>query len=51
MKIGILGASTMGTGLIQICAQHGFDVVYRARRHESVTAAYFQRMAHAGAER
>ena len=40
MKIGILGASTMGTGLIQICAQHGFDVVYRARRHESVTAAY-----------
>ena len=40
MKIGILGASTMGTGLIQICAQHGFDVVYRARRHESVTSAY-----------
>lgn len=30
----------MGTGLIQICAQHGFDVVYRARRHESVTSAY-----------
>lgn len=40
MKIGILGASTMGIGLIQICAQNGFDVVYRARRQESVTAAY-----------
>lgn len=40
MKIGILGASTMGIGLIQICAQHGFDVVYRARRQESVDAAY-----------
>ena len=25
MKIGILGASTMGIGLIQICAQHGFE--------------------------
>ncbi len=40
MKIGILGASTMGMGLIQICAQHGFDVVYRARRQESVDTAY-----------
>ncbi len=40
MKIGIIGASTMGSGLIQICAQHGFDVVYRARRQESVTKAY-----------
>lgn len=39
MKIGILGASTMGIGLIQICAQHGFDVVYRARRQESVNTA------------
>ena len=39
MKIGILGASTMGIGLIQICAQHGFEVVYRARRQESVKAA------------
>ena len=39
MRIGILGASTMGIGLIQICAQHGFEVVYRARRQESVNAA------------
>lgn len=39
MKTGILGASTMGIGLIQICAQHGFEVVYRARRQESVNAA------------
>lgn len=30
----------MGMGLIQICAQHGFDVVYRARRQESVDTAY-----------
>lgn len=40
MKIGILGASTMGRGLIQHCANCGFDIVYRARSQKSVDAAY-----------
>ncbi len=40
MKIGIVGASTMGAGLIQLCAQREFDVVYNARRQESIDSAY-----------
>lgn len=40
MKIGILGASTMGRGLIQHCANCGFEVVYRARSQKSVDDAY-----------
>ncbi|MGP1441978.1 MAG: 3-hydroxyacyl-CoA dehydrogenase family protein [Anaerovoracaceae bacterium] len=39
MKIGILGSSTMGRGLIQHIANCGFDVVFRARRQESVDQA------------
>lgn len=39
MKIGILGASTMGRGLVQHCANCGFDVVFRARKQESVDEA------------
>ncbi len=40
MKIGILGSSTMGRGLIQHCANCVFDVVYRSRSQESIDAAY-----------
>ncbi|MCI8284381.1 MAG: 3-hydroxybutyryl-CoA dehydrogenase [Firmicutes bacterium] len=40
MKIGILGASTMGRGLIQHCANCGFDIIYRARSQKSVDSAY-----------
>ena len=40
MKIGILGASTMGRGLIQHCANCGFDIIYRARSQKSVDDAY-----------
>ena len=35
-KIGVLGTGTMGAGIIQVCAQKGFEVVMRARREASV---------------
>ena len=35
-KIGVLGTGTMGAGIIQVCAQNGFEVVMRARRESSV---------------
>ncbi|MDD6190527.1 MAG: 3-hydroxybutyryl-CoA dehydrogenase [Firmicutes bacterium] len=34
--IGVLGTGTMGAGIIQVCAQAGYDVVLRARRQTSV---------------
>lgn len=39
MKIGILGSSTMGRGLIQHIANCGFEVVFRSRKQESVDRA------------
>ncbi len=39
MKIGILGASTMGRGLIQHCANCGYEVVFRARKQSSIDDA------------
>ena len=39
MKVGILGASTMGRGLVQHCANCGFDVAFRARKQSSVDEA------------
>ena len=35
-KIGVLGTGTMGAGIIQICAQKGYEVVMRARRETSI---------------
>lgn len=35
-KIGVLGTGTMGAGIIQVCAQNGYEVVMRARRETSV---------------
>ena len=35
-KIGVLGTGTMGAGIIQVCAQNGYEVVLRARRQSSV---------------
>jgi 3-hydroxybutyryl-CoA dehydrogenase len=35
-KIGVLGTSTMGAGIIQVLAQAGFEVYLRARRQTSV---------------
>ena len=40
MKIGIIGASTMGRGLIQHCANCGFDIIYNARSQKSIDDAY-----------
>ena len=35
-KIGVLGTGTMGAGIIQVLAQHGYEVVMRARRETSI---------------
>lgn len=35
-KIGVLGTGTMGAGIVQILAQHGYEVVMRARHQESI---------------
>jgi 3-hydroxybutyryl-CoA dehydrogenase len=35
-KIGILGTGTMATGIAQTAAQHGYDVVLRGRKQDSV---------------
>ena len=35
-KIGVLGTGTMGAGIIQVCAQKGYEVVMRARRESSI---------------
>ena len=39
MKLGILGASTMGRGIIQLCANCGHEIVFRARSQKSVDGA------------
>ena len=38
-KIGVIGASTMGAGLVQLIANCGFEVVFRARKQTSVDNA------------
>lgn len=35
-KIGVLGTGTMGAGIVQVLAQHGYEVVMRARRQTSI---------------
>ena len=35
-SIGVLGSGTMGSGIIQVLAQNGYEVFYRSRREESV---------------
>ena len=35
-KIGVLGTGTMGAGIIQVCAQKGYEVVVRARHESSI---------------
>ena len=34
--VGVLGSGTMGSGIIQVLAQNGYDVYFRARRQESI---------------
>ena len=36
MKIGVLGSGTMGAGIIQVLAQNGYEVAFRARRQTSI---------------
>ena len=35
-KVGVLGTGTMGSGIIQVLAQNGYEVYFRARRQTSV---------------
>lgn len=35
-QIGVLGSGIMGAGIIQVFAQNGYEVVFRARRQESI---------------
>ena len=35
-KIGVLGAGVMGHGIVQLCAQNGFEVVFREVSDELV---------------
>ena len=36
MKVGVIGSGTMGAGIIQVCAQKGYEVVMRARHESSI---------------
>ena len=38
-KIGVMGTGTMGSGIIQVCAQNGYDVVIRSSKQEYIDAA------------
>src|SRR3954451_17487824 len=37
-RIGVIGTGTMATGIIEVCAKSGYDVVYRARGEDKVAA-------------
>jgi 3-hydroxybutyryl-CoA dehydrogenase len=37
-RIGVVGTGTMATGIIEVCAKAGYDVVYRARGADKVAA-------------
>ena len=37
-KIGVIGTGTMATGIIEVCAKSGYDVIYRARGEDKVAA-------------
>ena len=38
-KIGVMGTGTMGSGIIQVCAANGFDVVIRSSKQEYIDGA------------
>ena len=38
-KIGVMGTGTMGSGIIQVCAQNGYDVVIRSSKQDYIDAA------------
>jgi 3-hydroxybutyryl-CoA dehydrogenase len=35
-RIGVIGTGTMATGIIEVCAKSGYDVVFRARGEDKV---------------
>ena len=37
-KIGVIGTGTMATGIVEVCAKAGYEVVYRARGADKVAA-------------
>ncbi len=37
-KIGVIGTGTMASGIIEVCAKSGYDVVFRARGDDKVAA-------------
>ena len=37
-RIGVIGTGTMATGIIEVCAKSGYDVVFRARGEDKVAA-------------
>ncbi|MCW2543026.1 MAG: 3-hydroxybutyryl-CoA dehydrogenase 3-hydroxyacyl-CoA dehydrogenase [Frankiales bacterium] len=37
-KIGVIGTGTMATGIVEVCAKSGYDVVFRARGEDKVAA-------------
>ena len=36
--IGVIGTGTMATGIIEVCAKSGYDVIFRARGEDKVAA-------------
>ncbi|MDP9181677.1 MAG: 3-hydroxybutyryl-CoA dehydrogenase [Actinomycetota bacterium] len=37
-KIGVIGTGTMATGIVEVCAKSGYDVIFRARGEDKVAA-------------
>ena len=37
-RIGVIGTGTMATGIVEVCARSGYDVVFRARGDDKVAA-------------
>jgi len=37
-RIGVVGTGTMATGIVEVCAKSGYDVVFRARSEDKVAA-------------
>jgi 3-hydroxybutyryl-CoA dehydrogenase len=37
-RIGVIGTGTMASGIIEVCAKSGYDVVFRARSEDKVAA-------------